>query len=87
MKLTEWCDVIGATLQVTYYPNQNTRWCAAVEGMEIKDGGCLATFHGKGNAPYDAILALLRKCQGKTVVFNAYKSNRIEYIFPKNLEI
>jgi len=91
MTITEYVDAINCNIKITYYHNQDNRWCASFEHAEIKDykgSGILASTHGNGKTPNNALLDYLTQIAGKTLVFNATGGDkRREYKVPMDIMI
>lgn len=88
MNITDYCDAINATIRINYYPNQRKRFCARIEGAEVKEKGCLASVHGNGITPLAAIADYAKQIAGKVIVFDAFDGEkRRELQVPINLSI
>lgn len=88
MKVTEYCDILNLQIRLTYYPNQNGRWCATFENCEIKEhesSGMLSE-HGNGKTPADAIANYVSLIRGKRLVVSAMSEERREYNIPAGLK-
>ncbi len=86
MKLQELADMLDKNIVVTKYANQNDRWSAKIEGVEVKDGTLLISVSGEAHCPETALLAYAVKLKGKTIVTDAMSENRITVLVPKTLE-
>jgi len=83
MTIYEFADVIGHSLVITRYANQNNRFSASFEYCDIKQGSMLMGEYGNGKTPQEAINNYKNLIIGKTLVFNAMsKDYRQEYIAP-----
>lgn len=87
MEYTEYADVINANIQIIYYHNQGTRWCAHFQYCEIKHGGCLLSEHGNGNTPLEAISKYFDLIRGQNIVFNTTSDNRREFEVPQSITV
>lgn len=83
MNMCEYCDILNKQLVITYHPN--SKFSAVIEGLEIKDGGCLVYSSGRGETPEDAVNEYVKGIAGKRVVFGAYTDKRHELDVPKGL--
>jgi len=88
--LQDYCDILGIELNITYYPNQQGRWCASFgskcEFKENEHSKVLSSTHGNATTPDMAIATLLDKIRGKWLVINATNpEKRREYQVPHNL--
>ena len=90
MKVTDYVDVINCNIQMTYYHNQNNRWCAKFEYAEVlehKGSATLVSEHGNGPTPEAALQKYIDGIKGKILVFNATGGDkRREFKVPMNLE-
>ena len=91
MNITEYADVINVNITITYYHNQQQRWCAHFEGAEVLEhegSAILAILHGNGSTPYEALQDYLDNVEGKILVFNATGGDkRREFKVPMSIEI
>lgn len=87
MKITDYCDILNKEIKIIYYPNQNGRWSARIEFVEVLEGSLLVGSYGNSDTPYNAIKDYINKIKGKRIVFNAMMADkRQEFDVPKNLE-
>jgi len=86
MNIEELADVIGCELIVRRYPNQNNRWRASLDKVEIKKGSILISESGIGSTTQEAINNYVTSIRGKLLVKNAYNENRMEFNVPNNIE-
>ncbi len=89
MKVTEYCDALNLKILLTYYPNQNGRWCVSFDRCEIKDtpaSGVLCSAHESGSTPEAAIAKYVDRIRGKTLVVDAMSDKRRVYFVPQSLE-
>jgi len=85
MNIMEYADVLNLEISLTYYPNQDGRWCARFERGEIMEGGCLVGAHGNGQSPTLAIVDYVEQIKGKKMAFNSMSDRRSEFEIPKTL--
>lgn len=85
MDITEYADVIGRELEIRYYPSQNHRFSAQFNGAEVKGDGVLSSSFGDGKTPDEALINYLAEIRGRTIVFNASRPNRAEFIVPETV--
>lgn len=85
MGLEEFADQHGLTLQVTEramddYQRRNNipRFVAHFKGVEVASAGILSSTYGDGNTEHEAIANYAKAISTKTLVVNAYKSDRVE---------
>jgi hypothetical protein len=85
--LEEICLLIGRNLVVTRYanPGPGNHWAARIQGAEIKDGGMLRAFSGRGVTPDEALIDYANEIAGKVLVFDAYNDRRREINIPKGV--
>lgn len=72
MNIYELSDMISVNINLTYYANQNGRWCAKFENIDVKDGSVLIREHGNGTSPKAALSDYINKIKGKTLVINRF---------------
>lgn len=85
MTLTEYADILNINLVLTYYHNQDNRWSAKLERIEVKDGSILARVYGNGNSPEEAQHNYAERIKGRHVVQNAYAGDRREFNVPDSI--
>jgi hypothetical protein len=88
MNIEEYADALNLQIKLTYYPNQNNRWCASFEYCEFKDSpesSMLVNYHGNGVSPYMAISNFVKMIKGKVLVHDGMGANRREYRVPETL--
>lgn len=85
MNILEYCDVLNLELEIRYYANQDTRFCANIKNAETKDGRCLVSNHGNGGTPELAVSDYIQQIKGKTLVAGAFSDSRREYLVPESL--
>lgn len=88
MKLGEYLDTLNLELVVRRYHNQDERWCASLEHVEIKDdagSSVLASIYGDGKNSDEAIAEYLKLIKGKLLVVHATATTRREYLVPESL--
>lgn len=86
MTLTEFADVIGRDLLLTYYANQGERYCCRFERGEVLEGRMLIGMHGNGPSPGAAMRDYAERIAGKTLAFNAHASERREFHAPAKFD-
>ena len=86
MNIQDYCDILNVEIKLTYYPNQQGRWCARFDNAEIKCNGCLSSEYGDDISPTLEIKNYIEKIKGKTIVFYAMSDERKEYVVPTSLE-
>jgi hypothetical protein len=82
MNIYEFADKINKELIITRYAQQDGRFVADFEYGEIKDRGMLASLHGEGQSPLEALNDYTAQISGKTLVFDAYSDDRCEHLVP-----
>lgn len=87
MDVTEYADVLNLEIVIRYYPNQEKRFCARFERVEIKEGSMLAGVSGNASTPGDAMRDYITQISGKLAVKNAYGENRLEFTIPKSITV
>lgn len=80
--LLEYADIIGRNIKITYYSQQDGRFCASLEHAEIAENSCLIGAFGNGKASVEAMNAYAADISGKTIVFNARGNDRQEFSVP-----
>ena len=84
MNILDYADVLNLNLEITYYHNQDHRFSAKFEYVEVKDGCMLSSPHGNGKNPSEAIVDYVSKISGETIVIHAMdKEKRREYKVPQ----
>ena len=87
MNILELADILEASIEIFYYPNQDGRFCASFRGCEIKGDGVLCSGHGNGKTPFEAINNYANEIVGKVLIFNASsKEFRREFKCPNTLQ-
>lgn len=87
MKLTDYCDAIGAELILYRYTNQGGRWTAKIDKCEVKDGGRLSGEYGESYTPEGAMAEYCKKIAGKHIVLNAGSESYREFDVPTHVGI
>jgi hypothetical protein len=86
MNIIEFADLIGVNINITYYPNQQTRFSASIDHGETKDnkndGILRGTIGNDGNSPVEALNALAHSISNKWLIIRAYGDDRQEYHVP-----
>lgn len=88
MNLFEFAELIGTTITITRYPQQENRISIQFERVDIKQGGLLCGEYGNANDsdPVAGIIAAIndysRKLSGQHIVLDAYRDTCIEYHVP-----
>jgi hypothetical protein len=81
--LTEFADLIDQTLVITYYPNQNGRFCCKFEYGLVREGCLVSSNFANGTTPQRAMDNYARNISGKTLVFHDMsEEQRVEYHVP-----
>jgi hypothetical protein len=83
--IEEFADFIGADLIIRRYANQNNRYTARFENLEVKhnqDDTILSSAHGNGSTPEMAIKEYIYEIKGMWAVLNAGRSSRKEFGIP-----
>lgn len=86
MNILELADVLDKQITITYYPNQNSRFCASFdhcETKEYKDSGLLCRSYGNGKTPVKALNDYSSSISGKILIFDAMNDDRSEFACPK----
>jgi len=76
MTLLQFADLIDKQLTITYYANQNGRFCCHFDSGEIKNGALLSTEFRNGLTPEIAMNYYAEAISGKTIVFHAMSEER-----------
>jgi hypothetical protein len=87
MTIEQFSDLIGVDLIITYYANQENRFCCHFKDTAIKEKGLLRYTHGNGNSYKMAVDDYIERIRGETIVTNAYSGDRKEFNVPKYLGI
>lgn len=88
MQISEYADCINANLRLLRHSCQDNRWTALFEDCDIQDDGALIRVYGNGKTPHEAIIAYVQRIKGQKIVFYAMsKTQRREFIVPKDLEV
>jgi hypothetical protein len=88
MNIEEYCDTLNIEIALTYYPNQNKRWCANFKSAGVKDSASSAMIRAEfvnGHTPEQAITAYVDKIKGRLLVIDAMSDTRREYKVPNSL--
>lgn len=92
MRIGDFADMIGATLELRRYPNNKAfpalptaRWLAMFQNCEIGGNGMLEGATGRGTTPREAIRDYAERIQGKHLVFSAFSPYRMEFDAPERL--
>lgn len=84
MNIIQFADLINQDLEITYYANQQGRYCAHFVGAEIKEGNILVSAHGNGPTPTAALNDYTKKIIGTQLVFYAHSPDlRATFTIPK----
>ncbi len=86
MNILEYADILNLDLKITYHHNQDGRFSADLERVEVMRDGGLSGVYGNGPTPAAAILDYAKRLQGKRIAVNAYTNQRREYSVPANLD-
>lgn len=87
MNIFEFADIIGKDINITYYANQDGRFCVSFEDCSVMSDGFLTSAHGNGYNIPDAIEDYLKDIRGTKIVFNPYSRDRQEYNIPESITI
>ncbi len=83
MNIFDYADVLNLDMTITYFHNQNKRFCARFSGVEVKTGEAgLLGAHGNGTTPEAAIKSYAEQLSGETMVHDAMGDGRYEKKVP-----
>jgi len=86
MRLEQFADIIGVNLEITYYANQDGRFCTQLANTAVREGAVNRYTFGNGKTYEESAREYAREIQGTTIVVDAYsESRRKEYNVPKDL--
>jgi len=83
-------DLLDANIELMRYANQDNRWAAQFENCVTKDkksDSVVTGTYGNGKTPEDAIKNYAASIAGKVLVFDAFGSDRKEFVAPASLTI
>lgn len=84
MNIYEFADIIGKSIVITRYANQDGRFSAQFDHCDTKQGACLCGEYGNGKTPKEAVNNYKDKIVGKTLIFHGMsEDHRQEYVAPK----
>lgn len=87
MTLLEIAIITGTSFDERYVSNLpvDTRWQFDLQGVEIKDGGCLVSAYGRGKTLVAAKRDYAKQLQSKIIVVHAMKVDRLEFLLPPKI--
>jgi hypothetical protein len=86
MTIFNFADIIDKKLSIIYHQNQGGRFSTAFEHCELKENSFLKSSYGNGKTINESINNYIVQIIGKTIVFNAYRENRQEFIVPNDID-
>ncbi len=87
MKITDFADVTGLNLNITYTSNWKdspTRWTCSFKDAQIRVGTAMKSVYGMGVGPLSAVADYLKKIRGKKLIVSK-DNKRQEFNVPKKL--
>lgn len=81
MKLTDFCEMLDLQINISYYPQQGTRWACPCADVVICDGGMLVSAYEDGKTSEEALKNYSQRLSGKKV-----KINNATYLVVPKLE-
>lgn len=85
MQIEQIADLIDVEISLTYFPNQDGRWCARFDGGNVRDGGTLIGTHGNAKTPDAAISDYCRQVAGRPMYFYVGDNQSKEFKMPADL--
>jgi hypothetical protein len=86
MKLEKFADIIGVDLKITYYANQQGRFCVQFYNGELMHNGMLRSAHGNGKTYEEAARDYAKEIRGGKLAIDAFTNLRKEFNVPEDLE-
>ena len=87
MNLLDIADMANREIRITYYPNQDKRFCANFEKGEVSRGVMLVGEHGNADNPIGALNDYTAKIRGKTIIFDSMSENPQKITVPEQTEL
>lgn len=86
MRLEEFADIIGVNLEITYYANQEGRFCTHLANTTVRDGVMNCYVFGNGKDYEESARAYASRIRGTTIVVSANNgTDRKEFNVPRSL--
>lgn len=89
MKIIEYADLMSLNIELTYHANQNGRWTAKFENVDIKENiedPFMISAYGNGTSPTDAMKDYIQRIKNSLLCWRRLGQS-FKFACPNNLEV